>query len=235
MDWPEALSSGDGQKFTPREILGNKLEALNKLRMQDRIWITLLPTTGNWQVEIAGDDIQQVDEAKEHFLTLIAKMHADTFGVQDACNIILDRLEGLEVELYEGGYLEPNNTNTAIIPRLLPHHEMNNPGDFRHQELHATQLAGLRYAINASLENVRHRSGTYDFVVRLGSLALSGVDEDRIGHTYSKQSFLKAIEGTVKLNVKKWYVVSCKVMSLMLIILTGLQTMSPDIASFVVS
>jgi hypothetical protein len=42
--------------------------------------------------------------------------------------------------------------------------------------------------------------------VRLGSLALSGVTEDKIGETYSKEAFLKDIEGTVKLSVKKWRV-----------------------------
>jgi hypothetical protein len=206
VDWPKELSSADGQEFKPRDIFGNKLEALNKLRMQDRVWITLLPTNSNWQVEIAGDDIQQVVEAREHFMTLLAKMYADTFGVQDAFNLILDRLEGLEVELYEGADLGPYNTDAVVVPRLLPHPMMNDPGVYRQQDLHNTQLSELKLALKTSLEDVRHRSGTYDFVVRLGSLALSGVTEDKIGETYSKEAFLKDIEGTVTLNVKKWRV-----------------------------
>ncbi|KAF1915204.1 hypothetical protein BDU57DRAFT_265645 [Ampelomyces quisqualis] len=204
VEWPKEFSSADGQSFTPRDIFGNKLEALNKLRMQDRVWITLKPADGSWHVEIAGDDIHQVDEAKEHFMILIAKMHADNFGVQHAYNLILDRLEGLTVELQEGGDLGPNNTNRVVVPRLLPHPMMNDPGDFRQQNLHATQLSGLYHAIRTALENVRHRAGTFDFVVRLGSLALSGVAQDKIGKTYPKESFQKDIEGTVKLSVKKW-------------------------------
>ena len=206
MEWPEALSSVDGQSFTPRDIFGNKLEALNKLRMQDKVWITLLLSNpGNWQVEIAGYDIRDVEAAKEHFTTMITKMRADTFGVQHAYNLILDWLEGMTVELQQCEGWWPNYTNRVVVPRLLPSIMMDDPGSSR-RNLYSVQMSGLKHAIKASLENVRHRQGTYDFAVRLGSLAISTRDigDDKIGKTYSRETFLKDIDGSVKLQIKKW-------------------------------
>ncbi|KAI4686537.1 uncharacterized protein J4E84_005818 [Alternaria hordeiaustralica] len=51
--WPEDLLN---EGVTPRDVFDNKLEALNAIRTQNEVYITLLPTQNDvWQIEIQGN------------------------------------------------------------------------------------------------------------------------------------------------------------------------------------
>jgi len=204
VNWPGELSD---QPLTPRDVFGNKLERLDGLRMQDKVYITLLPVSldGQWQLEILGYDSIDVDTAKEHLSTMIESVRAESLGVQEALNIILDEREGMDVELHRDDQWWPNHVDW-IVPHLLPSAMMDEPGSFRQEGLHFKQLSSLQRAIKLALDKVRHKKGTYDFVVRLGCLALSSKDvrDDKVGMTFPKDSFLKQINGPIGMDVKKW-------------------------------
>jgi len=204
VNWPAELSD---QPLTPRDVFGNKLERLDGLRMQDKVFITLLPVShdGQWQLEILGYDSIDVDNAKEHLGTMIDTVRVDQSGVQDGLNIILDEREGIDVELQQAEQWWPNHVD-RIVPHLLPSAIMYVPGSFREEGLHFTQLYSLQRSLKLALDNVRHRKGSYDFVVRLGCLALSSkhVSDNKAGMTFPKDSFLKQISGPIGMDVKKW-------------------------------
>jgi hypothetical protein len=194
------------QSLSPRDVFGNKLERLDALRMQDEVWITLLRSNaGQWQIEIAGYEVADVEAAREHLDTMIVQVGADVSGIQDAHTIILDEREGIEVELQQDEEWWPNHTD-RVVPRLLASGMMDEPGCFRQEGLHVTQLCNLRAAIKQALDNVRGKKGVYDFAVRLGSLALNSqkVSDDRVGETFKKETFLKEVHGSIGLDVKKW-------------------------------
>lgn len=188
-------------------MFGNKLEALDALRMQDKVFISLLQATrtGQWQVQIAGYEIIDVEVAKEHFGTMIKRVRADASSLQHTHSIIIDEREGINVELQQDEPWWPNHAD-RVVPRLLPSGLMDEPGSFRQEGLHFTQLSSVQNSIRLALDNVRHRKGSYDFVVRLGCLALSSkhVTDDKIGQTFTKKEFLKDVNGPIELDVKKW-------------------------------
>lgn len=205
VDWPEDLRN---HLVTPRDVFGNKLQKLNGLRMRDEVFITLLPNSNVlWQVEIMGFDINNVEVAVEHYQTMIKKVRADTLGLNSSLNIILDEGEGIEVAFEEAGNWWPNHTD-RVVPRLLPSPMMYDPGNFRRDGLHFTQLSAIQRSIEQALEVVRHTRGSYDFAVRLGCLVLSSkkVSHDQIGKTRNKEEFSKAINSRVDIVVKKWFV-----------------------------
>jgi hypothetical protein len=189
-------------------VFGNKLERLDGLRMQDKVYISLLPNNGQWQLEIAGYEAEDVATAGEHLRTMIKKVRADAVGVHHTLNIILDEREGIDVELQPAEAWWPNHAD-RVVPRLLPSAMMNEPGSFREDGIDYIQLSVLQKKIKVALNHVRQRRGAYDFVVRLGSLALSSkhVGVDKIGQTYTKDKFLKGIDEKIELDVKKWYVI----------------------------
>ena len=189
-------------------MFGNKLEALDKLRVRDEVFITLLPNSnGLWQVEIVGFDSHNVEAAREHYGTMIERVRADTFGLQHQLNMILDVREGIDVVLEQAEHWWPNRNDT-IIPRLRPSPMMYKPGGFRREGLHSTQLAMIQHAIQQALEAVRSKKGSYDFAVRLGCLALGSqkMPDDQVGKTFQTAEFLRAIDSRVDLMVKKWSV-----------------------------
>ncbi|CAO2650383.1 Nn.00g016750.m01.CDS01 [Neocucurbitaria sp. VM-36] len=203
IDWPEDLRN---HPITPRDVFGNKLEALDKLRIRDEVFITLLPNNNRlWQVEIVGFDISNVEVAREHYGTLIERVRADTFGLQHQLNMILDVREGIDVVLEQAEHWWPNR-NDMIVPRLRPSPMMYTSGSFRREGLHSTQLAMIQHAIQQALEAVRSKKGSYDFAVRLGCLALDSqkMPDDQVGKTFQTAEFLKAIDSRVDLVVKKW-------------------------------
>jgi hypothetical protein len=203
VDWPNVLSD---QSISPRDVFGNKLERLDALRTQDEVWINpLRSNVSQWQIKIVGYEISDVEVAREHLDTMIAQVCADVSGVQDAHTIILDEREGIEVELQQDEEWWPNHTD-RVVPRLLASGMMDVSGSFRQEGLHRTQLSGVRTAIKHALNKVRGRKGVYDFVVRLGCLALNSqkVSDDRIGETFKKDTFMKEIHGSIGLDVKKW-------------------------------
>jgi hypothetical protein len=175
--------------------------------MQDNVWITLQSGAGQkWRIEIAGHEIADVAAAREHFDTLLSQVHADASGVQHAHNIILDEREGILVQLQEDEEWWPNHTD-KIVPRLLPDEMMDEPGEFRYQKLHPTQLSSIHTAIQLSFERIRSKKGAYDLSVRLGCIALKAsrhVSNDKIGQNFTKKAFLNDVNGSTELNVKKW-------------------------------
>jgi hypothetical protein len=174
--------------------------------MYDEVFVCLAQSDDEqWQIQIEGYDALRVELAKEHVETMFERVRMDTFGVQHTLNIMLDGREGIEVELQEAERWWPFQTD-KVVPRLLHSPIMDNAGDFREEGLHSMQLAGLQHAIKLALEHVRYRKGAYDFVVRLGCLALSSkhVDDSQVGKTYEKETFLKDVNGPVDMDVKKW-------------------------------
>ncbi|KAH7095379.1 hypothetical protein FB567DRAFT_29175 [Paraphoma chrysanthemicola] len=203
--WPEDLSNREPE-ITPRDAFGNKLEALDALRMQVEVYIHLLPVQNRvWQIEIIGDDPVNVYDAEDRLGTMIERVRADASGVQLTHNIILDQSEGLDIELVQDESWWPNHVD-PVVPHLLPSYIMDEPGTYRHQGLHTLQVEGVQYHLKSALEHIRSRKGAYDFVVRLGSVALSSkhVKVERIGYTFKKEHFVKEIDGPIELDVKKW-------------------------------
>jgi hypothetical protein len=187
-------------------VFGGKLERLDTLRVQDRVWVTLLQNdAGKWQIEIAGHELMDVATAREHFQTLLDQVVVDASGIQHAYNVILDEREGIQVELQQDEEWWPNHVD-KVVPRLLPHQMMDESGSFRQDGVQEAHLLGIEAALKRGLDNVRHKKGAYDFVVRLGCLALDSkhVSVEKVGQTFTKDTFLKDINGPIGLDVKKW-------------------------------
>ncbi|KAI4707774.1 hypothetical protein J4E89_007402 [Alternaria sp. Ai002NY15] len=68
--WPEDLLN---EGVTPRDVFNNKLEALNAIRTQNEVYITLLPTQNDvWQIEIQGNFRNEI----MHFTQLSKIQHS---------------------------------------------------------------------------------------------------------------------------------------------------------------
>jgi hypothetical protein len=85
---------------------------------------------------------------------------------------------------------------------------MESPGSFRDDIMHFTQLSKIQRSVQLALDAVRHKKGAYDMTIRLGCLALNArhIKENDMGKKYKKEIFLKSIDGSVTLEVKKWLV-----------------------------
>ena len=83
---------------------------------------------------------------------------------------------------------------------------MDEPGTFREDPLDDTQFAKVQREIKCALEAIQYERGSYDFTVRLGSLAVKGMKDGDIGKQYPIPSFLKGVNsGTnVSCMVNKW-------------------------------
>lgn len=162
-----------------------------------------------WQIEIVAAEMANIEAAEAHLATMIEKVRAEHMGLQHEINIIVDDQEGLEVILEEAEAWWPN-FNDRVVPRLLPSEMMDAPGSFRQDSLHLTQLSQIQRSVQLALEAVRHKKGAYDMAIRLGCLALNSthIKDDQIGKTYSKEVFVRSIDGKVGLEVKKWYMIS---------------------------
>lgn len=193
--------------MTPRDTFGNKLEGLNELRMRDEVFITLLPFKGDlWKVEISGFAASNIEKAKEHYDTLIEKVRMAEFGVKTSVTIILDDEEGLNITFYRTKGLGPK-TNDRVVPRLVASPMVFSAGSFRERGLQPTDLSAIQQAIHQSLEAIRAQKGSFDFVVRLGYLALRSekMSNDQVGKTISKAEFRASIDSDVDLITKKGY------------------------------
>jgi hypothetical protein len=187
-------------------VFGGKLERLDTLRVQDRVWVTLLQNdAGKWQIEIAGHELMDVATAREHFQILLDQVVIDASGIKHAYNVILDEREGIQVEIQQDEGWWPNHVD-KVVPRLLPHQMMDESGSFRQDGVQETHLLGIEAALKRGLDNVRHKKGVYDFVVRLGCVAMDSkhVSVEKIGQTFTKDTFLKDINGPIGMDVKKW-------------------------------
>jgi hypothetical protein len=174
--------------------------------VQDEVFITLIPNSnGPWQIELVAFEVVNVEAAEEHIGTMIERVRMEATSLRHTLNMILDEREGINVELQQDEPWWPNHFD-RIVPRLLSSPLMNDPGSFRQEGLHTTQLSLIQHHIKLALESIRHRKGSYDFVVRLGCLALSSkhVRDNRAGELFAKDKFFKEINTSVDLNVKKW-------------------------------
>ena len=201
VDWPEDLLN---MEVAPRIAFGNELQALNDIRKRDKVFITLL---SNHSVEILGFDIIDVEAAESHYKTLVERIRTEKCGLHQATNMIMDEREGIDVVLLRAESWWPNLSD-IVVPRLLPSPMMDQPGSFRDDGLHDTQLVGIRDPIKCALEAVSYKKGSYDFAVRLGCVALDSrkMGEDQIGKKHGKEIFIKSINGKVDLKSKKWFV-----------------------------
>ncbi|KAL1791959.1 hypothetical protein ACET3X_009710 [Alternaria dauci] len=203
--WPDDLTN---QNITPRDVFGNKLEALDAIRTNDEVFISLLSGRGDGgQIEIQAVDVANIEAAEAHLKTMIDRVKAGAMGQQQTLNMILDDKEGMEVELQEAGAWWPN-LQDRIVPRLLPNSMMEFPGSFRGGFMPSKQLSKIQRSIQTALDAVRHKKGAYDMTIRLGSLALNSrhIRENEIGKKYRKDIFLKSINGSIGLESKKWLV-----------------------------
>ncbi|KAF2631906.1 hypothetical protein BU25DRAFT_454288 [Macroventuria anomochaeta] len=199
MSWPEDLFS---HEVTPRVAFGNELQALNDIKKRDGVWMTLLP---DHSVQISGFDIINVEAAEGHYKTMVERIRTEKCSLQQATNMVLDEREGIDVVLLRAESWWPNRFDT-VIPRLLPSPIMDQPGSFQEDGLHDTQLVEIRDPIKRALEAVSYERGSYDFVVRLGCIALDSkkIGEDQVGKKHGKEKFIKSINGKVDLACKKW-------------------------------
>ncbi|KAF9696079.1 hypothetical protein EKO04_006091 [Ascochyta lentis] len=199
LDWPKDLLSIE---VTPPTVFGNTLQALDDIRKRDGVFITLLP---NNKVEILGFDINNVEAAEFHYKTLIERIRAEKCSLQQVTIMVLDEREGIDVVLLPAENWWPNHAD-RVVPRLLPSAIMDQPGSFREDGLHDTQLATIQTSVKRALEAVSYKKGSYEFLVRLGCIALDSkkMREDQIGQIHGKEKLIKSINGTIDLVPKKW-------------------------------
>lgn len=201
VDWPEDLLSNE---VTPTTAFGNNLQALDDIRKRDEVFITLQP---NNVVEILGFDIVNVEAAESRYKTMVERVRIDKCSLQQAKNMIMDEREGINIILLRADSWWPTCPE-VVVPRLLPSPMMDQPGNFREDRLHDTQLEDIQAHIELALASISYKKGFYDFVVRFGCIALDSkkIGEDQIGKKHHKEKFIKAINGTVDLVFKRWFV-----------------------------
>jgi hypothetical protein len=204
--WPQELLHAAG--ITPRDVFGNKLESLDSVRTDCEVFITLLTDRDNlppWQVEISGFNMDDVQTGAECYRNVIQKIMKQKFLGHEKVNMILDEIEGINVLIQKADEWWPRK-NFKIVPRLLPAPMSDEPGTFRSEGLHFTQLAMIQHHIQRSLEAIRFERGSYDFAIRYGCLALSNFSIDQIGNQYSVTRFMNGINTVVGCHVLKWFV-----------------------------
>jgi len=201
VNWPEELTD---YEVTPRAAFGNELQALNDIRKENEVWITLLP---NNQIQISGSDIVKCEAAEVRYKTMVERIRIEKCGLQQAKNVVLDEREGIDVILLRAEDWWPNH-NDYVVPRLLPSGIMDEPGSFRKDDVHDIQLVEIRDAIRRALETASYKKGAYDFVVRLGCVALDSgrMGQESVGKKHGKEKFAKSINGKVDLRPKRWFV-----------------------------
>ena len=178
--------------------------------MQDEVYIALrLGGEGIWQIEIIGFDTINVEAAESHVSTMVERVRIDSISVQHALNMILDDAEGINVVLKEAEPWWPTS-HDHMVPCLLPHELMVDPGTFLSESLHPMQLSKIQHAFQSALEGIRCRKGAYDMAIRMGCIALSSKHDQikKTGQVFHKENLRKEIDGVTGLGVKKWYVFS---------------------------
>lgn len=200
--WSEELLN-QPTPVTPRDVFGNKLEALDSIRAEDEVWITLLPHQDPpWQAEIQGFEMTNVELAEAHYGNLVRKAQIRRAGGSSSTTIILDEAEGSEIQLHEADGWWPNRAY-KIVPCLLIS-PIDGPGSFRSRPLHPLNITEIEQEFRRSLEAVRFEQGSFDLTIRFGSLCLDGLEAKEIGKNYPLASFKKSIEGKVSCKTKKW-------------------------------
>ncbi|KAF2869854.1 hypothetical protein BDV95DRAFT_497090 [Massariosphaeria phaeospora] len=201
--WPKNLREHN-PPIMPRDVFGHTLEGLDTIRMDDEVYITLMPNISG-QIRIQGYKAEHVDAAEAHYRTLVQRVQIKKFGSKEKINIVLDVAEGLHIVLEAAPSWWPTRTH-RIVP-FLPHFAlMNEPGSFREDPIDWRQLNVIQHVLGVALNTVRYERGYYDLTIRYGCFALSSDDmpDSEIGKTYDKSEFQKGIDGRVDSEVKKW-------------------------------
>lgn len=207
--WPQEFLQFEDNVVTPRDVFGNKLEALDSIRVDDEVFIGLLPARNPpWQVEISGFHDDNVESGRRHYLNLVHKARLKNFLGSHTLNIILDGSEGNTIILQSPPGWWPNRSH--IVPHLEHSSDLmgDPPGSFRNETLHPDQLARIQHRVERALETTRFHRGSYDLSIRLGALALKGLKAEEIGKRYPVPSFQRSIDsgGVVECQVNKWSV-----------------------------
>lgn len=176
--------------------------------MQAEVYIDCSRTrSGEWQIEIQAHETTNIEAAQGQLQVMIDKVKTEVTGLQNTVNVILDDLEGVEVILERAESWWPNQED-RFVPRLLSSGMMEPPGSFRGEYLNFTQLSRIQNSFQLALEAVRHRKGAYDLFIRLGCLAIHSkqINDKNFGKRYQKEDFLKSIDSSLGLDVKKWLI-----------------------------
>ncbi|KAF2661354.1 hypothetical protein K491DRAFT_574225, partial [Lophiostoma macrostomum CBS 122681] len=203
--WPPQLVSG-GINVNPRDAFGNKLEALNEIRMEDEVFITLLPhRRPPWQVEIRGTEPLNVKAAEAHYKNLVQKVLTKQTMGTTSINVILDASEGTHVRWSLPNDWWPHR-EAILVPRLLT--SLVDAGSFRNESLHPRNLNSIEHSIRNSIEAIRFEQGSYVFAIRLGCLALSDGQKssERYDPVVDIRSFKVFIDGSISCSVQRWLV-----------------------------
>lgn len=167
VDWPNDLINAS---VYPKDVFGVDLSQLDPIRTGDEVFI--VPIHGTHNFEILGFEARHIEIAEQHCINMIQKVQMNQFGSTHPTHIILDDTEGIDVQLEAAEDWWPNRTTHRIVPRMLPSPIMNEPGSFRIDGLHFTQLSIIQHNIQLALEAIRYDKAHYEFCVRYGCLAL---------------------------------------------------------------
>ncbi|KAF2267033.1 hypothetical protein CC78DRAFT_566447 [Lojkania enalia] len=202
VDWPAKLGA---MKTFPTDIFGTKLEALDSIRKDDEVFISLLPHQNPpSKVVIEGYEMECVINAEQHYLNLAQKVLMNKLREFNSAsvNIVLDQDEGDKVVINQTEDWWPVTKDLAI-PRLLVS-LMDEPGRFRRAGLPPKQLRRIQEEIRSVLDTIRFDRGFYDFTIRFGCVALSGLTKKDMEKQYPVKAFLKNIDSRPLCQVKHW-------------------------------
>lgn len=174
--------------------------------MRDEVFLSLEPGPKHRiRIEAFGGDNVRV--GKEHLINYIRNIQTRTSEFQDKVNVILDDSEGLDVVIEKAEDWWPYRKD-FLVPRLVPDKLTNLPGSFRREHMHLSDLMETARSLQAAIETIRCRKGSYDFALRLGRLVLTSktMPESQCGRKFPQRGFLKSINTNVQLQVKRWYV-----------------------------
>lgn len=198
--------------MSPRDAFGNKLEVLDPIRLEDEVFIRLLPSMDPWQIEIRGDDPERVDAAEFHCKNHVHKVYTKRTSRTMPVNIILDGSEGKMVQLRFADQWWPHNKG-LLVPQLIPD-SLLEVGTFRTEPVHPQNLASIEHGLRLALSAIMYEKGSYSFAIRLGCLALQGsetleeikkkIRDEKCEAKYDVRSFKKSVEGNVDCAVQKW-------------------------------
>jgi hypothetical protein len=167
VDWPEDLTKAN---VHPKDVFGTNLSQLDKIRTEDEVFIIPVPRTQKF--EILGLEARHVETAQQHYINMVQKAQMKQFGATHPIHIILDETEGIDIQLEAAEDWWPNRKTHRIVPRLIPSPMMNEPGSFRADGLHCTQLSVIQHNIQLALEAIRYEKAHFEFCIRFGCLAL---------------------------------------------------------------
>lgn len=165
-------------------------------------------SAGLKQLEIRGADIKNARSAEQHIKVLLEKAQFVFSKSVFPTYIVLDTREDAgEGVLYEKAETWwPNHIAHPIVPRLIRcAMTSSEPGEYW-QDLQPAQHYEIQSEIQRALDVARYETGTHDFSIRLGCLAIKQAVPD-IGGKLELSKFLSNMteNRNSDLVVKNWY------------------------------